>query len=165
MSRSDLTLLTVAILAIIAHALIFHFGRRVPRWALMLAATLGLGLSCGALAVSALALWKPALVESWGPVAGLQHPALFAAGLALVSLGGANWFGRAWHLRHQGGWAVFGRGLLGLIQLAVAAALLLAGMIWLMGHMGDPGPKEYQERYGSRETMKRVNRLPGLEIG
>jgi hypothetical protein len=114
----------------------------------LLAATLGLGLSCGALVVSALALWKPALVASWGAVAHLQHPALFATGLALVSLGGANWFGRAWHLRRQGGWAVFGRGLLGLIQMAVAAALLVAGLVWLMGHMGDPGPKGYQERYG-----------------
>lgn len=165
MSRSDLMLLAVAVAALLAHALVFHFGRRVPRWALILAATLGLGLSCGALVVSALALWKPALVASWGPVANLQHPALFAAGLALVSLGGANWFGRAWHLRHQGGWAVFGRGLLGLIQLALAAALLLAGMIWLMGHMGDPGPAEFQDRYGRHAPTERTWPRPASAQG
>jgi hypothetical protein len=166
MSRSDLILLAVAFAALLLHVLIFRSGRRLPRWALALAGTTGLALATGTLALSVLALWKPALVDSWGVWGrAFQHPGFFLAGLVLVSLGAVNWLGRAWHLRHQGGWAVFGRGLLGLIQLAVAAGLLAAGLIWLMGQMGDPGPKEFRERYGSRNPTDHTWPTPASSRG
>jgi len=148
MSPSDAMALSILLLTLVAHAWVLWLGRRVPVWLALLCPCAGLSMAALCAAVFLVSDLRPKLTEPYVAEILKLVPVLFLGSLTLISLGGAHWLGRAWSARKDGVLSGLVRAFFGIALLASSLAIFFLAMVWLGGHLGDPGPAGFHQRYG-----------------